>query len=206
MKIKFFLLALATLISATNVSAELYKILFINTPTIKIGKKNMKVGDVFDDSLPIKWASDKQAVKVQNMSDHKMRLIVSSQYANSKNLREFFSKTNHMSTRGDDEYLYINEMAEIMSNRFSLLDSISFSMFLDVDSNHYFTMSYQTSGETIEHKLVFEEDKMLITRNMFGGIAPSKDITVTIKYIDMEQKTQEVITDSMVINLIPLSL
>lgn len=49
---------ICTMISCAAVSGPV-KILFLNTPTINIGGKSLKVGDTFDDAATINWQSAK---------------------------------------------------------------------------------------------------------------------------------------------------
>lgn len=205
MKRLFLLLALVSLVSFNTILAETYKILFINTPTIKIGKSELKVGDTFNDDQLIKWGSPKQAIKVLNTRNNKMRIITAVQAADSKSLKDYFVKTNRMSTRGNG-FVDIEEMAQQLSTSFYLLDQVSFDEFLDVDDDHCFVMTYQASGETKEYKLVADGGRVLITRDLFDGVDTTNDITVTIKYIDLTEKTEQVVTDKMVISVIPLEL
>ncbi len=41
-----------------------YRIVFLNTPTIKINGKSLKVNDVFHPSASVEWTSPKQAMKI----------------------------------------------------------------------------------------------------------------------------------------------
>ena len=57
-------LLLLLLCVTTTAVAEDFKILFVNTGTIRIGGKDLERGDVFSDSDKIAWTDAKQAVKV----------------------------------------------------------------------------------------------------------------------------------------------
>ena len=70
----FVLLAICFSVSAT---AQDFKVLFVNTGTVRIGGKDLSAGDVFNQSETIQWSDDKQAIKALSLSDNKQYVFVS---------------------------------------------------------------------------------------------------------------------------------
>ena len=64
----------------TTMLADNYKILLMNTKTIKIGSRVYKKGDTFSDDSIIFWEKDKQALKAQNLTTKEIRLFVEPEF------------------------------------------------------------------------------------------------------------------------------
>ena len=58
--------------------ADKYKIIELNPSPIQIGKKNLKVGDTFDETSVITWTSPKQYMRAENLTTHNLRKYSSS--------------------------------------------------------------------------------------------------------------------------------
>ena len=97
---KLFIL-LAICISA-SAAAQDFKILFVNTGTVKIGGKELSAGDVFNQTDNIQWSNDKQAIKALSLSDNKQYIFVSEDFKERKlkSAKDYLVKTNRLSTRG----------------------------------------------------------------------------------------------------------
>ena len=83
-------------------AAQDFKILFVNTETIRIGGKDLKKGDVFFESDKISWKGDKQAMKVLSLSDNKQYVLVSNEFKQKKvnSAKDYLVRSNRLSTRG----------------------------------------------------------------------------------------------------------
>lgn len=55
-----------------GVENDSFQILRLNTPTISIGGKKLKVGDTFKGNGKINWENSKQSVEVKNLNDGKL--------------------------------------------------------------------------------------------------------------------------------------
>ena len=100
---KFCILSLA-LIASLLVWADNYKILQMNTPHVKIGKRNCWKGDVFSDKSVIHWEQKKQAFKAQNMKTKEIKLFVETDFSakGCKTIKDYYLKTNRLSSRGSE--------------------------------------------------------------------------------------------------------
>lgn len=74
-KLLFLTLVLITTICCY---ADKYKIIELNPSPIQIGKKNLKVGDTFDETSVITWTSPKQYMRAENLTTHNLRKYSSS--------------------------------------------------------------------------------------------------------------------------------
>lgn len=96
------LLLFVMLFVSTSLMAEDFKILFINTDSIKIGKNTCVAGDVFSDTGNIFWKDSKQAMKVISLDSKTQYVMVSEDFKNRKlkSAKDFVVKYNRLSTRG----------------------------------------------------------------------------------------------------------
>ena len=192
--------AICALISSTAFCNPV-KILFLNTPTINIGGKNLKVGDTFDDAAIIKWQSAKQAMKVQNLTTKKQQLIAARQAQGTQSLKDFFSKTNHLSTRGDG-LMGVEGLEEFLNNTFYLLDPIIIKSMLETNEKSYFVATFKIGNELKKVKLSGSADSFTIDSNIFKGLDAAslpEEIHVSIYYHDDGEDEDELISDKMVI-------
>lgn len=201
---KLCIVSICTMISCAAVSGPV-KILFLNTPTINIGGKNLKVGDTFDDAATINWQSAKQAMKVQNLTTKKQQIIAARQAQGSKSLKDFFSKTNHLSTRGDG-LMGIEGLEEYLNNTFYLLDPITIKSMLETNESSYFIATFQIGNEQKKVKLSGNSESFTIDRTIFNGIEEASlpdEIHVSIYYHEDGEAEDELISDKMII--VPIS-
>lgn len=197
------IISVCTLISSAAISGPV-KILFLNTPTINIGGKNLKVGDTFDDAATIKWQSAKQAMKVQNLTTKKQQVIAARQAQGSQSLKDFFSKTNHLSTRGDG-LMGIEGLEEYLNNTFYLLDPITIKSMLETTESSYFKASFQVGSEQKSVKLSGDSESFTIDDTIFNGVDRSslpEEVHVSIYYHEDGEAEDELISDKMI--LVPI--
>ena len=78
------ILLYALLLASVSLQAEDFKILFINTESIKIGKNTCVAGDVFSGGDKILWKDRKQAMKVISLETKKQYVLVSEDFKQRK--------------------------------------------------------------------------------------------------------------------------
>lgn len=118
----------------TTVLADNYKILLMNTKTIKIGTRVYKKGDMFSDDSVIFWEKDKQALKAQNLTTKEIRLFAEPEFKakDCKTIKDYYIKNNRLSARAGG--LTLSDMAEGLTGTFYLLDTIFIESPMPVDS------------------------------------------------------------------------
>lgn len=101
-RLLFLLIALITLFPA---DAEKFRIMSLTTPTITIGGKTLRKGDVFSDTSTIKWVDNNQSMEVKAISTGNIyrfsRKVFASKGATTS-IADYFLKTKKASSRGDD--------------------------------------------------------------------------------------------------------
>lgn len=91
-------------------SETTFKIIRLNTPTIKIGKRQLKVGDTFKEDNTIEWADSKQAMEVKDVStgdSYKFSEKVFKTKGVTGSIADFFLKTSQGSSRELDSGLEV---------------------------------------------------------------------------------------------------
>ena len=160
------LLLLLLLISSTMLYADTYKILFINTEGIKIGGKKLNVGDTFSDSDIISWSSAKQAIKVQNLQKHTIRLFTATQMNKSKSISDFYLKTNKLSTRGEDEPNI--HLDDVLDAPCYILESLQLVTWIATTKSDYYILKYKIDNQDYSVKLKGEDKLITIDANIPG--------------------------------------
>ena len=186
-----------SLAMAGSVCADDFKLLFVNSGTINIGGKDRTVGEVVADNAAINWSSDKQAIKVQNVSNKNIKVIsaVQQKKLGFKSIFDFMTKTGHLSTRGDG-LMGVEGLEEYLSNTFYLLDEEKVESMLETTGSAYFQVEFTVNGKSYTKKLKGDAKSFTLdaaTFNVAG--AEGKEIPVKISYCDEEGA--EVITDKM---------
>lgn len=194
---RIILLVLSSMLSLSASFADNYKILYINTPSVTIDNKQLHVGDTFEEGAIINWDSEKQALKVLNLQTKKVRLFAAKQFTQSKSIKDFYLKQNHLSTRGG-EMMNEDELREFLSGFFYMLDKIEFSTILAVDESAYF--SIVIDGK--EHALPEIDGNIVINRELFH--ATDDTVKVSVFYNDLLENKSILITDAMELEMLPI--
>lgn len=135
-----------------SAQTDTYRILYLNTPTINIGGKNRIKGDEFPMSAKIKWASDKQAMRVVSTLT-KRQLTLSSKIASGhKTLSSYLKGEKALATRPGYPASIPELRSEIPATIY-LLDRYEESTSIPIDENHFFFATYTKDGEEINKKL-----------------------------------------------------
>lgn len=185
----------------TSVWADNYKILQMNTKTIKIGNRVYKKDEVFSGDSIIHWSNAKQALKAQNIETKKIELFVADafQKKESKSIKDYYIKNNRLSAR----IFGLSEMADYLSDTFYLLDTIYIETQVPVDSTRYFYISFHDEGKEIRRTLPMQDDELIINRSMFPLADNYKGTNVSLSYTCKGIDEDYLLTDSMRIVIIP---
>ena len=199
---KNFITTIMAVCFATSLCADNYKILQMNTKTIKIGDHICKIGDVFSDDSIIHWINNKQALKAQNMVTKEIQLFVGQafQKKQSKSIKDYYIKNNRLSARA----FGLSEMEEMLSSEtFYLLDTIKMESPVPVDSTRYFYISSQDGEKDARIVLPMQNEELIIARSMFPQTEKSQEIRVSMSYTCKGIDEDYLLTDSMRIVIIP---
>lgn len=202
---KSILLLLVSCLVATML-ADNYKILQMNTPSVKIGRRDCKKGDVFSEESRIIWSKSKQAIKAQNLRTKEIRLFAEPAFkkTNSKSIKEYFIKTNHLSSRA----IGLSELSEQLNETFYLLDTIFIESPIPLDNTINYYIRYQQNDSLVEKSIPSSDNQFMIVRSLFNDIDSSyqDDFNVSIILRSIDVAEDYLLTDSMMIVLLPLEI
>ena len=186
------------LIFSMVILADNYKILQLNTPHVKIGKRNCSKGDVFSDKSVIHWEQKKQAFKAQNVKTKEIRLFVESEFSakGCKTIKDYYVKTNRLSSRGGDA----SALDEI-SDTLYLCDSIFMDIPVEIDSAHYCYVVYNDKEGKVQKRLRYKDQGFFIEKDLFDDEIQDKDIQVSLFYHTPDEEF--LLKDSFTLILIP---
>ena len=191
-------LLLLVMIVSLVIWADNYKILQLNTASIKIGKRNCSKGDVFSDKSVIYWGQKKQAFKAQNLKTKEIKLFVESDFRakGCKSIKDYYVKTNRLSSRGSE-----SSALDDISDTIYLCDSVIMDIPVQLDSTHYCYIVYDNEGEKIQKCLKSKEQSFIIDKNLFDEKVMEKDVQLSLFYYTPEEEF--LLKDSLTIVFIP---
>ena len=200
---------LALIISAMCFSitslADNYKILQMNTPSVKIGNQICKTGDVFPDAEPILWSNDKQAIKAMNLKTKQIKLFAAKVFQNleAKSIKDYYLKNNHLSTRGGINSF--SDLAEELSDTIYLYDAVQLESPVKIDSLSSYLISYDNNGEKKWRTLMSTDEHFFFSRELFGADIDSNEFTITL-YFRKKGLEDYLISEDIFVVLLPLNI
>ena len=202
--IKLALVISAMCFSITSL-ADNYKILQMNTPSVKIGNQICKTGDVFPDAEPILWSNDKQAIKAMNLKTKQIKLFAAKVFQNleAKSIKDYYLKNNHLSTRGGINTF--SDLTEELSDTICLYDVVQVESPVKIDSLSSYLISYVQNGEKKWRTLMSTDEHFFFSRELFGEFIDSNEFTITL-YFRKKGLEDYLISEDIIVVLLPLNI
>lgn len=164
-------LLVALLMIACSVYADKYKVLYLNSPNIRVGNKTVVVGDVIDDKDAIKWTSEQQAMKVMNLNTKRMMVLAAKalKKKNVSSLYEYLTSTKRLSTRNPRKNRIIEEWQ--LDSTLYLMDTLYISMPQGTTQSVVAKIIVR-QGEVKEIPINHNERYYIFTRSIYGNSSP----------------------------------
>ena len=158
---------LALLLLSVSLRAEDFKILFINTESIKIGKTTRVAGDVFSDAEKIYWKDGKQAMKVLSLDTKKQYVLVSEDFRQRKlkTAKDFIVKNNRLSTRGIGN---LSSVAALLGDRIYWLNPTLITIEYEPEEGEFFFLKAKDE----EIKLEMDGQLLILDERIWGESVP----------------------------------
>lgn len=190
-KIIFILL----LFLSVSTRAEDFKILFLNTESIKIGLSQKKVGDVFTDGEKIYWKDGKQAMKVLALESKKQYVFVSEDFKQRKmkSAKDYVVKSNRLSTRGIDD---LASVAASIGDRLYWIDPVLLYIDFEPEEGESFVLKYDDKNIRLPYV-----DKQLVFDSRIWGESIPYPIEADLFYLYADGEEELVNSDFMLIPL-----
>lgn len=201
-RFKRIALSFALVISFIPVKADKYRILYTNSNQIKIGNRTAVRGMIFTDNDEIQWSSEKQAIKVLNLSTKRVKILPSAAFIkhNAKTLRSLLIKNKHLSTRGFGSFK--TEVDTICYVLDTLRVDAGWNYGKKVTNKVTVRNGTQTKTTVIRKETEGNKDVFLIPRSAFGTI--NEPVYVDIFEIDEEESWQYNIYRDLYVVPLPL--
>lgn len=160
---------LALLLVSVSLRAEDFKILFINTESIKIGKTTRVAGDVFSDAEKIYWKDGKQAMKVLSLDTKKQYVLVSEDFRQRKlkSAKDFIVKNNRLSTRGIGN---LSSVAALLGDCIYWLNPTLITIEYEPEEGEFFFLKAKDE----EIKLEMDGPQLIFDERIWGESVPSQ--------------------------------
>lgn len=183
------------LLLSVSTRAEDFKILFLNTESIRIGPSQKKVGDVFTDGEKIYWKDGKQAMKVLSLESKKQYVFVSEDFKQRKmkSAKDYVVKSHRLSTRGIDD---LASVAASIGDRLYWIDSVLLYIDFDPKEGESFVLKYDDKNI----RLPFVDKQLVFDSRIWGETIPYP-IEADLFYIYSDGEEELVNSDFMLIPL-----
>lgn len=147
-----------TLFASVSLYAEDFKILFVNSESIKIGKTVRKAGDTFSDTEKIYWKDGKQAMKVISLDSKKQYVLVSEDFKKKKlkTAKDYIFKNHRLSTRGIGR---LSDVGEQVGNLIYWFDPTLITIDYELEEGDHFFLRVDDNDlpiDIVDGQLVFD--------------------------------------------------
>ena len=156
-----------TLFASVSLYAEDFKILFVNSKSIKIGKTVRKAGDTFSDTEKIYWKDGKQAMKVISLESKKQYVLVSEDFKKRKmkTAKDFIFKNHRLSTRGIGR---LSDVGEQVGDLIYWFDPTLITFDFDLEEGDYFFLRVDEKDLPID----IVDGQLVLDSRIWGNTEP----------------------------------
>ena len=195
--------------------AENYRILYVNTDSVRIGGRMLSAGDIFKETEDIQWTEDLQSIKVIGTDSRQILVLVAKEMEgkNKKSVFDYLMPVNAMSMAYRSEIFSIifgdtDTTPPIPNTEYShssryLLDTLFLPVLPENEGGRYI-MEYRHTGRTFRIPLVkTDSSRIAVPRKDMESI-PSGPFTVNVFLVP--EKTVEYILYIEDMEIIPVPL
>ena len=156
-----------TLFASVSLYAEDFKILFVNSESIKIGKTVRKAGDTFSDTEKIYWKDGKQAMKVISLDSKKQYVLVSEVFKKKKlkTAKDYIFKNHRLSTRGIGR---LSDVGEQVGDLIYWFDPTLITIDYELEEGDYFFLRVDDNDLPID----FVDGQLVFDSRIWGDSEP----------------------------------
>lgn len=208
MNIKKLSILFCFVLMAMVTSAMQYQIKVLNTPTITINGKELKVGDWFDDQAIITWSKESQAMRVLSEDNRVYTLSAKlCKEIKTKKFSDFILYTKPLAARGNDSLTLKEALEEKFDNNFIMLDEIVIDLSgveLPKNLTLYFTIK---NNEDKKGKFIISKSTAKLKREVINklNLNDANKLSLNV-YIQVGQDEPILVTAHMDVEILPLKL
>lgn len=196
------------MLMAMSSFAMKYQIKVLNTPTVTINNKELKVGDWFDNQAVITWSKVSQAMRVVS-EDNRVYTLSAKLYKEIKanKFSDFILYTKPLAARGNGTLDLLESLEEKFDNYFIMLDEIVVDLSdieLPENLSIYFTLK---NNEKHYGDFIISDSKAILKREQLENFnLEEKNILSISIYIRMGLEKKLFITNCTEIDFLPILL
>ncbi|MBR6979014.1 MAG: hypothetical protein IKH88_04180 [Prevotella sp.] len=185
--------------------ADDYKILQMNTNSVKIGTVLCHQGDTFSENEQIFWSDEKQAIKAMNTRTKEVRVFAAKAFKNYKarSVKDYYLKNNHLSTRGG--MVSFSDLEEELSDTIYLYDVVSIESPIPIDSLSSYVISYGHEKKKWR-TLMSTDEYFYLCRELFENNEEIKEFKISLYFRNKNIDEDYLITDDLIVVLLPLMI
>lgn len=191
-----------------SLSAMNYRIKVLNTPTITINGKELKVGDWFDDQAIITWSKESQAMRVLSEDNRVYTLSAKlCKEIKAKKFSDFILYTKPLASRGNGSLTLKEALEERFDNSFIMLDEIVIDL-SSIELPKNFTLFFKTKNkEDKKGKFIISKSTAKLKRELFNklNLNDANKLSLNV-YIQVGKDEPILVTAHMDIEILPLKL
>lgn len=191
-----------------SLSAMNYQIKVLNTPTITINGKELKVGDWFDDQAIITWSKENQAMRVLSEDNRVYTLSAKlCKEIKAKKFSDFILYTKPLAARGNDSLTLKEALEEKFDNSFIMLDEIVIDL-SDIELPNNLSLYFITkNNEDKKGKFIISKSTAKLKRKALNklNLNDVKKLSFNV-YVQIGQDEPILVTDHMDIEILPINL
>lgn len=190
---------------------RMLEIKLLNTPNIMIDGKEHLVGDKFDERATIKWAHEKQAMKVLS-EDNKLYVLSPGLFTKyrTKSFADYVTnvKSTFVRNAGSAFPVSVDDHEELFENDFVLMDSIVINVGWKVDENSFFEARTTNLGDdNFSFVIPVTENGLVLDRTLFSRVPDHCGIVqISVQYVEKQYGETTPLTDSMTVEIVPIKL
>lgn len=208
MNIKKLSMLFCFVFTAMSSLAMKYQIKVLNTPTVTINDKELKVGDWFDDQAIITWSKENQAMRVLSEDNRVYTLSAKlCKEIKAKKFSDFILFTKPLAARGNDSLTLKEALEEKFDNSFIMLDEIVIDL-SDIELPNNLTLYFITkNNEDKKGKFIISKSTAKLKRKALNKLNLNDANKLSlIVYVQIGQDEPVLITDHMDIEILPINL
>lgn len=197
------------LAAAGMAQADTYKIVYLNSPDIRINDKPAKTGDTFNDKATISWTKERQAMKVYCIETKKQMLLVArdGDVKKKRDLHSLLTSTHHLSTHGPGtESTDYGKLVTSIADEYCLLDSVVVETGVALSAEKYLVASYEYGDTRIFKNMKSDGGRIIIDKSLFNvddQVLDARDVLLDIDFVSPEGKMPMLIKQGVKILIVP---
>lgn len=187
--------------------AEL-RIVSLNTPTIEVGGRSLRVNDTFNRGESIRWKAPLHAMKVVDTATGETHVLVAEDEGKAADRTGGLTSLGKSMTASISATTPIRRLRDKLSAHFYILGSMDVASGMSTDADHYFFISYIYRDHEYTKAVTNKNGTFTLTDDIFkvNGITPAGELSVKVYYYNKVANRVVPVCDKMRVTVLPQRL